>query len=165
MSHALAEQIFCALDQLESCLAPKDVPKRADFQALFRYVTIANSPEPTGLDHADSQRDLIALLDRHAPVHFPLAAAASSGAVTERLIEGVKLSLRPSLSTPNQVFLLLESDDANFAPQMLFVFAPDQRPLRLSLGESIDGQSQTLLSMDHPIVKGLHHHQSRVIVR
>lgn len=165
MSHTLAEQIFCALDQLDHCLTAQDVPERAGFQALFRYVTVAGSPEPTGLDHPESQRDLMALLARHARVHFPLAAAASSGGVTERQINDIKLSLRPSLSTPDQVFLLLESDDPTFAPQILFVFTPEQAPLRLELGESMDGQSQTLLSMDHPIVKGLHHHQSRVIVR
>jgi len=165
-----AEALFCALDTLDHCLQPPEeaqqIRQTPSFHSLFSYVTQAHAQPPEGVQTLESQVIIKRLLQHHGRFHFPLAAAASSGAILTREVNGLHISLRPSLNAANHVYLILESEeDMIEKPESLFIIQPDTDIIRFALSEFEDGYMQILLTDDHGVVKGLHHHESQVIVR
>lgn len=103
--------------------------------------------------------DFNMLLERVSQCHFPRAAAASSGALTEREANGYKLRLKPSRANAEQVYLLIDLPDHGTArenpPQGLKLQKSDGTILQTPLGAPAEGTIRVVLESASELVEAL----------
>jgi len=169
----LAEAAFDAretVDRLSGAAAEGATPA-VGVQALFDYAT---KPEAAGdravIDALASnprlRADLDRILERTALYRFPLAAAASSGAVTQRDGEGYRIELRVSKAAPDQTYVSVALGAGVTAePRVMFVQPPDGAPVKQELGAPVGGTIQILAKSDSDLVRALKDPQTEVYLR
>jgi hypothetical protein len=166
-----AEALFIALDTLDQISRPDpDLPRKIGFNELYAY---ANDPDHSPASdliaalstNLDLRRDLKRLLDKQALAHLPRLAAASSGEVTEREGDGFTLRLKPSKAQEDQVYLLIQTQDRDDSPRLLFVEDEDATLHRLVIDDFLEGEAQILLNLQDGILKALRNVKSSVILR
>ncbi|WP_135076280.1 hypothetical protein [Terasakiella sp. SH-1] len=165
-----AQEIFKALNDLDQIMGHGQSQKAVTFSELYAYATNPAHTPSEALVHALStnlktRRDLRRLLDKQAISFIPRAVAASSGELVVRDNEEVKLSLTPSKSNPDQVYLLIQSYNPELSLNLLFIEQEDGPILRLVIDDFFDGEAQILLFSDDEIVKALRNVKSEVILR
>lgn len=166
-----AEALFVALDTLDQITrADPSLARKVGFNELYAY---ANDPahQPSaellaGLTtNLALRRDFQRLLDKQAIAHLPRLAAASSGDANEREGDGFTLRLRPSKAQDDQVYLLIDAQDRDDSPRLLFVEEENGPVHRLIIDDFFEGEAQILLNLQDDILKALRNVKSSVILR
>lgn len=166
-----AEALFIALDTLDQITRPApSVTRKIGFNELYAY---ANDPaHPPARDLHDAlannlalRRDLKRLLNKQALAHLPRLAAASSGEISERDGDGFTLRLRASKAQEDQIYLLIQTEDRDDSPRLLFVEDENGMLHRLIIDDFSEGEAQILLNLQDDILKALRNVKSTVILR
>ncbi len=169
----LAEASFDAretMDRLSGDL-PDGAAPAVGVQALFDYATKpAAAGDRAVIDAlAASPRlraDLERILERTALYRFPLAAAASSGSVTQRVGEGYRIELRTSKAAPDQTYVSIAlGAGITGEPSTILVQPPDGAPVKEDLGPPVNGTIQILTSSDSDLVRALKDPKTEVYLR
>ncbi|MBT3307036.1 MAG: hypothetical protein HN377_11210 [Alphaproteobacteria bacterium] len=171
---AAAEQVFDALTTLDALSAKDETTAEAKgvgFTELYSFATDPASVMDDNLRRAlnDNERlrnDMDQILDKTALYHFPLVAAASSGAVDERDGEGFKIRLRQSRAERSQTYVMIELDETNMArPSTLFVRSAENDYGKYPLPEAQGGVIQLLVESGSDLVKALRDVHTEVFIR
>lgn len=164
-----ATEALDALSQIDKVLAP--APGKVGFADLYAYaVDPAHEPAPQLLDALDRdtglQADFQRLLKNTARYYMPEVAAASSGVLETREVDGCRIRFKESRADADQVYVIVEATaDASFVPEILFVTFPDGRTRRAELGGGRDGRVQILLERGSEIAQGLMDINTEVYVK
>ncbi len=158
-----AEEVLDALSAVDGLLEPGAAGKteKGGFSELYSYaIDPAQQPGQRTLAALERdvrvQADFQRLLKNTSRYHLPEVAAASTGVLEGRKIQGCSLVFHPSRADDGQIYVIIESiADRNFLPKLLFVCHADGRSQRLALPEGRDGRVQILLERDSDIVRGL----------
>jgi len=158
-----------ALSHVDEILAP--APGKIGFAELYAYaVDPAHEPAERMLSALDRDAALRAdfqrLLKNTARYYMPQVAAASSGALDSREVDGCRIVFKSSRADPNQLYVIVEATaDKTFEPEILFVQFPDGRTRRTELGGGRDGRTQILLDRTSEIAQGLMDINTEVYVK
>ena len=171
---AAAEQVFDALSTLDVLSAKDETDAQAKGVGFSELYSFATDPG-RGMDerlrnalagNARLRRDMDKILDKTALYHFPLVAAASSGAVEERDGEGFKIKLRVSRAETSQTYVMIELDETNTSkPSTLFVRGSENEYGKYPLPEPQGGVIQLLVDCDSDLVKALRDVHTEVFIR
>ena len=131
---------------------------RPDYQPSDALLTALESDTPT-------RRDFEALLKNTASYWIPQAAAASSGSVATREIDGCRMTFRTSKANENQVYVIIEFTDREAKPGALFVASPGAATMKLALPNARDGRVQLLLEADSEMAQRLQDVDTEVFLR
>ena len=117
--------------------------------------------------HSDGRvrRDFEALLKNVSVYWMPQVAAASSGDVSTREIDGCRMTFRASRADPDQIFVIIEFTDTSARPSTLFVCGQDKPMSKVELPVARDGRIQLLLDANSDAVKGLRDIATEVFLR
>lgn len=160
----LVEAAMDAGDETEWLLSRADAdaggaaqaPQRPSFAELYAYANGGAAPAnllQALTKNADVACDFQRLLENRAAVHFPRAAAASTGAMEQRQVPGARMFLRPSRADDDQVYLIVALDDPASAPTTMIALRVDQPPERAVLPAFKDGRAQLLLDKSSALVQ------------
>ncbi len=164
-----ATEALDTLSHVDEILTP--APGKVAFADLYAYaVDPGHEPADRLLDALDTdtglQADFQRLLKNTARYYMPEVAAASTGALDSREVDGCKILFKSSRADPDQVYVIVEATaDKTFAPEMLFVQFPDGRTRRTELGGGRDGRTQILLDRASEIAQGLMDINTEVYVK
>lgn len=111
------------------------------------------------------RRDFEALLKNVSAYWMPQVAAASSGEVSTREIDGCRMTFRASKADEAQIFVIIEFTDKSARPNALFVCGQDKPMSKVELPEARDGRIQLLLEADSDTLKGLRDVATEVFLR
>ncbi len=169
----LAEATFDARQTMDrlSGAAAEGIQPAVGIQALFDYATKpAASGDRAVIDAlaADPRlrADFDRILERTALYRFPLAAAASSGAVAQRDGEGYRIELRVSKAAPDQTYVSIELGAGVTAePRALLVQPPGEAPVKQDLGPPVNGTIQILAQTESDLVRALKDPKTEVYLR
>ncbi len=168
---AAAHGAFDALATLDALADLEDAGRVAPvgFTDIYDYVVddrpdrearVAVALERSPGLRADAER----LLRKSALHHFPRAAAASSGPITQRQGNGFSLRLRPSRANPAHVYVIIEIAP-NKAPVALFVCGDGRRYQKHALPEARDGTIQILAEAESDLIRALSDTATEVFLR
>jgi len=166
-----AETIFHMLDHFDNLTQKTDKPHNViGFSELYAYATQADHIPAPALKEAlfsnlKLRRDFKRLINKQSIATMMRAAAASSGQIERREGDGFVLTLRPSQADKNQIYLLIQSEDRDDSPSLLFVEDENGPFHRLVIEDFYDGEAQILLSVEDDIVKALRKPKVDVILR
>ena len=148
---------------------------------MSRLLRAVLHPDPVADQpvHAARRRDLGLertyrdLLERHSLVFMPMAAAAASGAVTERNVAGYRIRIRPSASAKDRTFVVIELPTPERPPRLLECLLPlDEGQTeettvleQVLLPEPVDGAIQLMRRSDDPLVKALLDDRAQISLR
>ena len=140
------------------------------FSEIHAYATRPDhSPSDALLRALDSdgrvRRDFEALLKNVSVYWMPQVAAASSGDVLTREIDGCRMTFRASRADPDQIFVIIEFTDTSARPSTLFVCGQDKPMSKVELPVARDGRIQLLLDANSDAVKGLRDIATEVFLR
>jgi hypothetical protein len=140
------------------------------FSEIYAYATRPDhSPSAALLRALDSagpvRRDFEALLKNISVYWMPQVAAASSGEVSTREIDGCRMTFRASKADAGQIFVIIEFMDKSAHPSALFVCGQHKPMSKVELPEVRDGRIQLLLNADSNTVKGLRDIATEVFLR
>ena len=140
------------------------------FSEIHAYATRPDhSPSDALLRALDSdgrvRRDFEALLKNVSVYWMPQVAAASSGDVSTREIDGCRMTFRASRADPDQMFVIIEFTDTSARPSTLFVCGQDKPMSKIELPVARDGRIQLLLDANSDAVKGLRDIATEVFLR
>lgn len=140
------------------------------FSEIHAYATRPDhSPSDALLRALDSdgrvRRDFEALLKNVSVYWMPQVAAASSGDVSTREIDGCRMTFRTSRADPDQIFVIIEFTDTSARPSTLFVCGQDKPMSKVELPVARDGRIQLLLDANSDAVKGLRDIATEVFLR
>jgi len=154
-----AAEALDTLAQVDDIMRP--APGRVGFADLHAYaVDPHHQPSDKLLDALDTdaglQADFQRLLRNTARYYMPEVAAASSGALETREVDGCRITFKSSRADPDQLYVIVEATaDKSFTPEILFVQFPDGRTRRAALEGARDGRVQILLERGSEIAQGL----------
>ncbi|MBL6928907.1 MAG: hypothetical protein ISR44_07015 [Rhodospirillales bacterium] len=169
-----AGQVFDALSTLDALTATDETAtdaKGVGFSDLYSFATDPVSVMDDALrgalnDNERLRRDMDQILEKTALYHFPLVAAASSGAVEERDGEGFKIKLRQSRAESSQTYVMIELDETNTSqPSTLFVRGSEHFYGKYPLPEAQGGVIQLLVESSSDLVKALRDVHTEVFIR
>ncbi len=167
-----AEATFAALSSVDSLLDRDESDGGAiGFADLRAFVSAA-----PGLRDQDVRlalmrdprlrRDLDRLLAKTAVVHFPRAAAASSGDVEVREGEGFRLRIRRSQAVSGQCYVIIEMEPEGLPmPTALFVKTAAGALDKHLLPDAQDRVIQLLVDEESDLVAGLRDPHTEVYLR
>ena len=120
--------VFNALDTIElhdQILTFPSEDKMISFAEIYAYATEPSYNPSNQLLMALSEdsrvrRDFEMLLRNTAPYFLPQVAAASSGEISNRAIDGCKLTFRSSRADPNQIFVIIDEGNYYNPPEGTF---------------------------------------------
>jgi len=169
----LAESTFDARETMDRLAgaAEEGVEPVVGIQALFDYATKpAAAADRAVVDALAASPRLRADLDRilagTAFYRFPLAAAASSGAVTRRDGEGYRIELRVSKAAQDQTYVSIAlGAGVTTEPRAMLVQPPDGAPVKHDLGPPVNGTIQILARSDSDLVRALKDPKTEVYLR
>lgn len=167
----LADAALDALATIDRVLTPSvDRPAKASPTALHAYATDpAFEPDGALLTLLDTdpaaQADFQRLLENTSFFHMPQMAAASTGDISTREAGGCRIVFRPSKADIDHVYAIVEINDPDRHPEILFVRHPDGHLDRLTLPPFREGRAQLLLERSSPAAKGLMDIHAEVYVK
>ena len=140
------------------------------FAEIYAYATQPNYRPSDALRLAltsDSgvRRDFEMLLKNVSIYWMPKVAAASSGEVSTREIDGCRITFHASKADANQIFVIIEFTDQSASPRTLFICGQDIPMTKVELPEVRDGRIQLLLEAGSDAVKGLRDIGTEVFLR
>lgn len=110
--------------------------------------------------------DLQRLLENTSRFRFPEVAAASSGEIERREIDGARLVFKESKANQSHLFVVLELDDRSTeVPNHLFLCYPDKSCERVSLPGAQSGRVQLLLEDQSRLALGLRDIRTEIYLR
>jgi hypothetical protein len=170
-----AERIFEALSVLDALAdsAPNrlEQPAPIGIADLYRHARDPHAAVTPGLlmaldGNVALRADFARLVAKNVLCRFPVAAAASSGAVARREEAGFRITLRKSRVEPSQVYVIIDLAERDGAPPThLFVLGEEIRYCKVSLPSPRDGTIQILLDDRSDLVRALGDHRSEVFLR
>jgi len=140
------------------------------FAEIYAYATDPNVLPSERLMQALSEdgrvrQDFDALLRNTSQYFLPQVAAASSGEISTREIDGCKITFRSSRADADQIFVIIELGDSEARPGALFI-CPEGRPTeKVALPEPRSGRIQLLFDTESPILRGLRNIDTEVFLR
>ena len=140
------------------------------FAEIYAYATNSEIVPSARLLQALSEdgrvrRDFDALLRNTSQYFLPQVAAASSGDVSTREIDGCKITFRSSRADADQIFVIIKLGDHDTRPGSLFI-CPEGRPTeKVALPAPRSGRIQLLFDTDSPILRGLRNIDTEVFLR
>ena len=140
------------------------------FAEIYAYATDPEIEPSARLLQALSEdgrvrRDFDALLRNTSQYFLPQVAAASSGDVSTREIDGCKITFRSSRADADQIFVIIKLVDHDARPGSLFI-CPEGRPTeKVALPAPRSGRIQLLFETDSPILRGLRNIDTEVFLR
>jgi len=167
---ALAEAALETLAAMDDLLAYDGDPSaKASPSALHAYATDPRYQPDAPLLHLLAvddavQADFQRLLTNTSTYHMPQMAAASSGDIESREVNGCKIVFRPSRADPEQLYAIIEITDPELTPSMLFVRHPDGGTDRLELPVFQNARAQLLLDRQSSEARGLMDTKAEVYV-
>jgi hypothetical protein len=146
---ALTEALFVTRSILDGDREENEPDHKVSFSELYQQATQPNRSLTLELQQAlvrdKKLRDgFHLLLQKTAHYHLPRAAAASTGPITVREIEGFRIRLKPSRVEPNQAYVIIElPQDFSFVPQTLFIYEETGSCRKHPLPAPMDAQIKT----------------------
>ncbi len=167
---ALVHDTLEAVKLSEGIVHRPECNKAIGFAEIYAYATQPqHEPSAELLSALDGdvrvRRDFEALLRNVSVYWMPQVAAASSGEISTREIEGCRIEFRVSKAAADQIFVIIELVDKSAAPRNLFVCGKNGPVRRMDLPEARDGRVQLLLEVDSEIASGLRDVESEVFLR
>ncbi len=112
------------------------------------------------------RQDFARIVQRTARWHGPRLAAASTGATDVRHGEGFVVRLKPSSSTPGEVYVLIDLIDRTAEPPAVMLVRDAAGDLvKQPLPAARQGRIQVLAAADSDLVRGLRAAGSEVFLR
>lgn len=170
-SYRLAAALFEHCMGVERILAGKPPEqRRISTIDLFGYLDDPNFDRSQAVATAlrlqpRLQDDFDHLMRRTARYAFPRLAAASSGQVTARTIDGCRITLKRSQADSTQVYVIIAMDDPDAAPHALFICTSRGAHVRHPLPEAVDGRLQLLAEESSELIAGLRDIEAEVFLR
>ena len=173
MSHAQAVLIDSTLESLATLddilTSPSNGPTKVHPQALYAYATDPDYQPDATLEYllttdAKTLADFQRMLKNTARYFMPRMAAASSGDIDMREVDGLEIQFRQSHANSDQVYTILKTVDIDASPKILLVKQANGKIARLTLPKFLSGQAQILLERQDPILIGLMDINSEVYV-
>ncbi len=168
----LAFNALSTLDAItDNSSALEDATRKLGFSDLYSFVTGPDSTMDEELERAlmrDNRLrdDLDRLLDNTAQYHAEYVAAASSGNVSMRQGKGFAIRLHESRAAPQQVYIIIELEDAKATPPTaLFLCGSQATYQKRVLPEPQDGTIQMLENLDSEMVASLRDIDTQVFLR
>lgn len=112
-----------------------------------------------------TRRDFEALLRNVSAYWMPQVAAASSGEITTREVDGCRMTFRASKADSDQVFVIIEFTDKAAKPETLFVCGREKPMTKIALPSARDGRVQLLLESNSAELHGLRDVDTEVFLR
>jgi len=158
-----AEATLDTIDHMDKLLggSGQAAADKVAFADLYAYAIDPNhEPADQLLDALDRntglQADFQRLLRNTARYYMPEVAAASTGALESREVDGCRIIFKPSKADPDQLYVIVEATaDKSFNPEILFVQFSDGRSRRAALAGAQNGRVQILLDRGSEIAQGL----------
>ena len=165
--------VFNALDAMElndQILKFPAEGKNISFAEIYAYATKPDYNPSDQLLMALSEdsrvrRDFEMLLRNTSPYFLPQVAAASSGEISNRAIDGCKLTFRSSRADPKQLFVIIEMSDIDASPSCLFVCPEGQPTEKVTLPRARGGKIQLLFEADARVLRALRDINTEVFLR
>jgi len=162
-THRFAEAALDTMDHVDRLLdgGATAAAGKIAFADLYAYAVDPNhEPADRLLNALDTdaglQADFQRLLRNTARYYMPEVAAASSGTLESREVDGCRIVFRPSRADPDQLYVIVEATaDKAFNPEVLFVQFADGRSRRAPLPGAQNGKVQILLDRNSDIATGL----------
>jgi hypothetical protein len=166
----LVRNTLDAADLAERLLEDEGQTVAIGFAEIHAYATRPDhNPSDALLRALDSnsrvRRDFETLLKNVSAYWMPQVAAASSGEISTREIDGCRMTFRASKADEAQIFIIIEFTDKSARPNALFVCGQDKPMSKVDLPDARDGRIQLLLDADSDIVKGLRDFATEVFLR
>lgn len=167
---ALVHETLEAAKLGENLLRQVENPPAVGFAEVYAYATDPrHQPRAELLSALDGdlrvRRDFEALLRNISVYWMPQVAAASSGKISAREVDGCRMEFRASKADEDQVFVIIELNDKSASPRCLFVCGKNGPVRRLDLPEARDGRLQLLLDGESEIAVALRDVESEVFLR
>jgi hypothetical protein len=168
---AVAEALFVARSVLDGGRAENRPEQKIGFNELYRQVTQPNRILTPALQRALTRdrklRDGFHLLLRKtARYSLPHVAAASTGPITVREVEGFRIRLKPSRVEPDQVFVIIElPDNFSFVPRTLFIYEESGLCQKHPLPAQVNGQMQLLTEATSELAGGIRNHKTEIFLQ
>ena len=165
----VAARLFDAISTIGTLTRPAEEGRRIPFRRLYDFATDGAADD--ALERAVNAdpvlgRDLARLLARTCRHHLPRVAAASSGAITHRVIEGCRIRFEVSRAEPEQTYVIIELTDRDAPPPTtLFLRDGDGRSRKVPLPEGRDGVIQLLEGRDSDLLRGLRDIKTELFLR
>ena len=176
-SHAEAQLAGAALDTLKVMDAVLEAPReiketltKASPSALYAYATDPGYKPDDNLlrllaTDEDARTGFQRLLENTSVYVLPQMAAASTGDIETREVEGCKIVFRPSRANPDQLYAIIEIANVETAPSMLFMRQPNGETNRITLPGFQNGRAQLLLERNSADARGLMDINTEVYLR
>ncbi len=137
---------------------------------LAEYLDNPQSPQADRVaealrGNARLRADFDHLLRRTARHALPRLAAASTGQVSARTVEGCRITLKRSQADSAQVYVIITLDDPASAPRALFVCSRHGDHVRFPLPDGADGRMQLLADEESELIRGLRDIDAEVFLR
>lgn len=168
---ALAEALFNARSILEGNGSENGPGHRISFNELYQQITRPNhilTPELQRALRRDRRlrEGFHLLLQKSAHYHLPHVAAASTGPITVREIEGFKIRLKPSRVEPDQLFVIIElPDNFSFVLRTLFIYEESGLCQKHPLPAQMNGQMQLLTEATSDLAEGIRNHKTEIFLQ
>lgn len=169
---ALTEAVFTAralLREVDTRSRPQE--PWVSFGELYRQAiqpdqALAPRVQQALREQKGLREDFQRLLEKTALYHLPRAAAASTGPVTLREVEGFRIRLLPSRAQPDQVFVMIELPEGfAVAPQSLLILETGGNCQKHPLPAPQDGRIQLLTESASDLAEGIRSHQAEIFLQ
>ena len=142
---------------------------KAKPQMMFDYATNPNyQPDDEFLQLLGSdqniQNDFTIMLQNISHQFMPRVAAASTGSIDIREIDGFKLKFLQSKAQAEQIYIVIEMQETDDPPGMLFIKEPKGSIKRIALPKFSNGRVQLLFDVRDPDLIALRNINSEVFI-
>lgn len=166
----LIRQALDAAELSDKLLQSESTAPAIGFAELYAYATQPDHvPSATLLAALDTEgrvrRDFESLLQNVSVYWMPQVAAASSGTISTREIDGCRITFRRSKADAGQIFAIIELADRTANPNTLFVYGKNRPMTKVALPEARDGRIQLLLEAESDVAQGLLDIETEVVLR
>lgn len=155
-----AEQQFTAMTSMDAlAVTARDTPRHVSFQDMVSVIVGGQTERAPAVFQAARtnpmlRRDVDALLRRVGGFRQQALAAASSGDVRERLINGDLITIADSRVEPTQRFVRIALAEGRVVPHHMSVEAGDSTHIK-ALPAPFEGRIQLLLEVTDPFLQAL----------
>ena len=159
-----------AIDDILEGSTERATEAKASPSALYAYATDPNYTPSENLlrlltNDTDTRSNFQLLLKNTSAFVLPQVAAASTGEITTREIEGCKIDFRSSHADTGQLYVIIEITHRERMPGMLFIRQPDGETHRITLPDFQDNRAQLLLERNSAEARGLMDINTEVYLR
>lgn len=159
-----------AIDDILEGSTEEKTKAKASPSALYAYATDPNYAPSENLlmlltNDQDTRANFDLLLKNTSAFFLPQVAAASTGEITTREIEGCKIDFRSSHADTDQLYVIIEITHTERTPGILFIRQPDGETHRITLPDFQDNRAQLLLERNSAEARGLMDISTEVYLR